>query len=90
MGAAYAEATIPTVIGFWLGKVILKNKRRDWAAIIAFPVINFISGFTGTVVGQVLARETQEAMNYSAILSLAVSLALSLALFSMLKEKHSQ
>jgi C4-dicarboxylate transporter len=51
MGAAYAEATAATIIGFWVGKAVLRNKRRDWSSIIAFPVITFVAGLLGSAIG---------------------------------------
>lgn len=90
MGAAYAEATAATIIGFWVGKAVLKNKRRDWGGIIAFPVITFIAGLLGSVIGQVLVSQNPGSMNYSALISLVVAFGLSCALFAVLKSSYAQ
>lgn len=88
MGAAYAEATAATIIGFWVGKAVLKNKRRDWVSVFAFPAITFIAGLLGSVSGQVLVSQNPGSMNLSAIISLVVAFGLSCGLFAALKSSH--
>lgn len=84
MGSAYAEATAPTIIGFWGAKAALKNKRRAWSSIIAFPVITLLAGFLGTTLGLSFASHNPESTNYSALISACVAFALSLGLFALL------
>lgn len=89
MGAAYAEATAATIIGFWIGKAVLKNKRRDWTSIVAFPAITFVAGLLGSVIGQVLVSQNPGSVNLSAIISLVVAFGLSCGLFAVLKSNYS-
>ncbi len=83
MGILYGEATAATVLGFWLGKVVLKNKARDWGGIVAFPIITFLAAFLGPVLLK-LAEQNAESMSYSALISLVVAFALSCGLFAVL------
>lgn len=89
MGAAYAEATAATIIGFWVGKAVLKNKRRDWISIVAFPVITFVAGLLGSAIGQVLVSQNPGSVNLSVAISLVVAFGLSCGLFAVLKSSHS-
>ncbi len=89
MGRVYAEATAPVIIGFWVGKIVLRNKRRDWASIIAFPIINLIAALLGSASGYAFASQNPESTNFSALIILVISFALSCGLFAMFNVKHS-
>lgn len=89
MSDAYTNATVATIIGFWVGKAVLKNKRRDWTSIVAFPAITFVAGLLGSVIGQVLVSQNPDSMNLSAIISFVVAFGLSFGLFAVLKSSHS-
>ena len=86
-GSVYAEATVPTIIGFWLGKVALKNRRRDWAGIVAFPVIVFFAAIFGSTLGSTLALHSPGTINYASLISLIIGFVLSCLLFAVLKLK---
>lgn len=90
LGNAYAEATVPTAIGFWLGKVVLKNKQRDLVGIVAFPIFSFLAGLIGTVSVSALASPNAESMSYSALISLGIAFALSCGLFAVLNNKRAR
>jgi hypothetical protein len=81
-GNTYAGATVPVIIGFWLSKIALRNKRRDWSGIIAFPIINFISGLLGFSLGYALSR-TPESVNFSALISLVIAFVFSCGFFAL-------
>lgn len=87
MGSIYAEATVPTIIGFWLGKVVLKNKRRDWGGIVAFPITAFLAAIFGSALGGALASHNSGSMNYASLICLIIAFALSCGLFGVLKLK---
>ena len=86
MGIVYAEATFPVVIGYWLGKAMLKNKQRDPLSIIAFPAINLIAGLFGFSLGHALAPET---LGSTGMFALAVAFALSSGVFAVLNKRIS-
>lgn len=83
MGGIYAEATVSVVIGFWAGKIALKNKRRDWGGIVAFPIINFIAALLGFSLGH--SSESSTTM----LICLAIAFMLSCGLFAMLNKKNT-
>lgn len=83
MGNIYARATAATVIGFWLGKVVLRNKRRHWSGVVAFPIITFIAALIGWSLGLALVSQNPRSVNYSAFISLAIAFALSCGLFAI-------
>lgn len=87
MGSAYAESTIPTIIGFWLGKVVLKNKRRDWGGIIAFPIINLLAAVLGSASGGTFVSPDSGGLNYTPLIILIIAFTLSCGLFAVLKPK---
>ncbi len=86
LGAAYAEATAATVIGFWAGKRVLKNKGRDWAGIVALPIMNTVAGLFGSALGFALERQTG-GVGLSAICSLVIAFGLSCMLFALLNRR---
>lgn len=82
LGNTYAETTGIVIIGFWAGKAVLKNKRRDWVSIVAFPVINFITAiFAAGLTGVTQSYET------ISIVCLVIAFILSCGLFALLKTK---
>lgn len=85
MGGAYAEATVSTVIGFWLGKVVLKNKHRDWGGIVAFPIINFLAAIFSSTLGSTSGSHNPGSLNYVPLIILIIAFALSCVLFVVLK-----
>lgn len=86
MGSLYAEATVPVIIGFWVGKIVLKNKHRDWESIIAFPIINLIAALLGSASSYAF---TPLNPGNTALIILVISFALSCGLFALLNIKHS-
>lgn len=89
IGSVYAEATVPVIIGFWVGKIVLKNKHRDWESIIAFPIINLIAALLGSASSYAFASQNPESTNFSALIILVISFALSCGLFALLNIKYS-
>ncbi len=84
MGLLYAEATFPVIIGFWLGKLALKNKRRDWVAVIVFPFIALVSTILGFVLGQAIATISQlDAGPAAGLSTIALAFAFASALFGL-------
>lgn len=88
MGSIYGKATFPVIIGFWIGKSLMKNGRREWIGILCFPIFTFISGLLGQAMGHALAVQTAGGRSYSALISLVIALALSLGLFASLNAKR--
>ncbi|MDZ7790317.1 MAG: DUF4339 domain-containing protein [Xanthomonadales bacterium] len=90
MGILYAQGTFPLVLGFWLGKRVLKNRRREWGGIIAFPIIGLLSSFLGFVMGQAIASlNSGDANVFAAFSTIGISFAFSCALFGLLNLRTS-
>jgi uncharacterized RDD family membrane protein YckC len=89
LGAAYAEATVSVLIGFWLGKAATKNKHRGWASIIAFPIITLVAGLLGTSIGLALVSQNPGSTNFSVLIALAIAFGLSYAPFAFLIRDRS-
>ena len=87
IGNFYAEATIPVIIGFWAGKIVLNNKRRDFVSIAALPIINLIAAF-GFIFGHALALQNPESTDFSLLICLIVSFVLSCALFTLINKNN--
>jgi len=73
MGNLYAEATFSAIIGFWLGKIALNNKSRDWSGIVALPIINLITALLGLV----FSTQNPDIEVYSPLIILIAAFALS-------------
>lgn len=89
LGAAYAEATAPVLIGFWIAKIVAKNKCRDWRSIVAFPVITLIAGLLGTSIGMALASQNPGSQNFSGLIVLAIAFGSGYILFALLIRDRS-
>ena len=89
MGNVYAEATVPVIIGFWIGKRLMKNKIRQWVGIAAFPIVTFISAIVGHSMGYAFAAQSSSGVSYGALISLVIALVLSCALFAVLNTKRN-
>jgi hypothetical protein len=88
MSIVYGDVAAPaTLIGFWLGKVVLKNKRRDWIGIVAFPVIIFLTAIFGTALGVASASHSPVGVNYAPLILLTIPFALSCGLFALFSER---
>ena len=88
MGSIYAQATAPVIIGFWIGKSLMKNRRRDWIGVLCFPIFTFVSGLFGHAMSYALANQSASGVNYSALISLVMAFVLSCGLFSILNTKR--
>ncbi len=88
IGGDYAEATIPVIIGFWAGKLALKNKSRDLGGIVAFPIVTLVSSILGYGFGNVLVLQNSGSTNFSALISMAISFVLSCALFFLINRMN--
>ena len=84
MGNVYAEATFSVLIGYWLGKAIVKYKQRDFASILAFPIINLIAGLLGYSLSYAVAPQSH---GTKGLLTVGVAFCLSIALFAILNKK---
>jgi len=81
LGGAYAKATVPTIIGMWIGKLLQKNTRRHWGGIVAFPIVTLCAALLGTALAGPLNGSV------FAMICLASATALSNGLFSLLNGK---
>lgn len=89
MGSVYAEATVPTIVGFWLGKVVLKSKSRGVVGIVAFPVTTFLASIFGSALGSTLASHSPEGTTYTALIVLIIAFATSCGLFALLSHRSN-
>jgi hypothetical protein len=77
MTGFYAQATVPSLFGFAIGRLLAKNNQRDLLGIISFPIITFFSAF-----GHIIGSATK--YNESAIVFI-ISFVLSYVVFFVAK-----
>ncbi|GHU07457.1 hypothetical protein AGMMS50225_04410 [Betaproteobacteria bacterium] len=85
----YAEATVPVIFGFWVGKALAGNKGSDWKGIIVFPVICLVAGLFSHAIGDTLAQQNPGSPNMSAGIALAVASCLSYVFFVFIIRERS-
>jgi hypothetical protein len=92
MGSIYSQSTFSVIIGFWIGKLIMKNRRRDWIAILCFPIFTFVAALLGHALGSALGHafsiQSVSSINQSSLISLVTTFILSCVLFAILNTKR--
>lgn len=86
--AKYAEATFPTILGFWAARALSNSKDRGWISITSFPVINFLSAIPGSLLGVHLAKASGIMLFIanSSIAAMVIAFSLSITIFMSIME----